>query len=127
MSEKEVLWQPFDIERHKSVFKHYLEVIIDEDGRVMYAVPSHQEKALNFAVEKTGKSRAEIINSCPPAYYFDYLNWLLSITGAIAVWNDFVAAPAATRDQVATLRRLKMAGLYHGAIPKISRKVGEKK
>lgn len=36
----------FDIQKHKETFIDYLEVIIDVNGRIMYAVPSHQEKLI---------------------------------------------------------------------------------
>lgn len=108
----------FDIEMHKATFTNYLEVIIAADGTVMYAVPSHQEKAIALAEKELGMSRKEISDMCPREFYFDYLRWLLSLTGAVAVWNDAVEAPALTRKQEAALRRLKMAGLYRGMIPR---------
>ncbi len=110
----------FDIEQHKAKFQNYLEVIIGADGTIMYAVPSHQEKATELAEKKLGKTKQEISDMCPKEYYFDYLRWLLLLTGAAAVWNNGVLAPAPTKAQVASLRKLKMAGLFHGAIPKIS-------
>ncbi|GAB6761703.1 hypothetical protein [Bacillus cereus] len=42
--QQETLRGPFDIETHKKCFVDYLEVVIDEEGTVMYATPSHQEK-----------------------------------------------------------------------------------
>lgn len=108
----------FDIEQHKTTFTNYLEVIITRDGTVMYAVPSHQEKAMSLAVEELGKTAQEIADMCPKEYYFDYLNWLLSLTGSAAVWSTLIMAPSLTKAQVATLRRLKMAGLLKAPIPK---------
>lgn len=110
----------FDIQKHKAAFTGYLEVIIDENGTVMYAVPSHQEKAIALAEAKLGKIRKEISDMCPREFYFDYLNWLLSLTGAIAVWSESISAPAITVKQAATLRALKLNGLYKGKIPKIT-------
>lgn len=114
------LHSKFDIQNHKAVFTGYLEVIIDENGTVMYAVPSHQEKAIALAEEKLGKTRKEISDMCPREFYFDYLNWLLSLTGSIAVWNESILGPAVTAKQAATLRILKLNGLYRGPIPKIT-------
>lgn len=37
------LYCKFDIQKHKETYKNYLEVIIDEEGSIHYAVPSHQE------------------------------------------------------------------------------------
>lgn len=114
------LHSKFDIEAHKATFTECLEVIITEDGTVMYAVPSHQEKAIALAEEKLEKTRKEISDMRPKEFWFDYLNWLLSLTGSIAVWNDGVSAPAVTTKQAAALRRLKLNGLYRGPIPKIN-------
>lgn len=113
------LHSEFDIQKHKATFTGYLEVIIDENGTVMYAVPSHQEKAIALAEEKLGKTRQEISDMCPREFYFDYLNWLLSLTGSIAVWNESVSASEITAKQVAVLRKLKLNGLYRGKIPQI--------
>ena len=39
---------------------------------------------------------------------------------AVAVWNNACCCgPGINRKQIATLRRLKMAGVYGGTIPKI--------
>lgn len=40
--EKYTLYSKFDIDKHAETFINYLEVIIDENGVVHYAVPSHQ-------------------------------------------------------------------------------------
>lgn len=44
MDHTEVLNSPFQINLHKSTFTNYLEVIIHLDGKIVYAVPSHQMK-----------------------------------------------------------------------------------
>lgn len=108
----------FDIQKHKDTFTGYLEVIIDEDGTVMYAVPSHQEKATALAEAKLRKTRKEIYDMCPREHYCDYLNWLLSLTGAVALWNKCISAPTVTKKQWAALRELKLHGLYRGTLPK---------
>ena len=35
----------FDIEKHKETYTNYLEVLILENGTIVYAIPSHQMKA----------------------------------------------------------------------------------
>jgi len=50
----------FDIEQHKKTFIHYLEVVIDGNGKIMYAVPSHQEKLITLAREKLNVTREEL-------------------------------------------------------------------
>lgn len=98
-------------------YVNYLEILIEKDGHILYAVPSHQEKAIALACEKQCVTRRELLDMCPKNRYYDFIDWLLEQTGAIAVWTKHCVAPSATRKQVAALRRLKMAGVYKGAIP----------
>ena len=107
----------FDLEKHKETYINYLEVMIDKDGKIMYAVPSHQEKAIEMACESKGVDRAELSKMCPKEYYFDFLTWLLMQSGAMAVWNEYYQSYNVTRAQYASLRRLKLAGVYKGALP----------
>lgn len=107
----------FDLEKHKETYVNYLEVMIDKDGKIMYAVPSHQEKAIAMACEAKGINRAELEKMCPKEYYFDFLTWLLMQSGAMAVWNEYYQSYNVTRAQYASLRRLKLAGVYKGALP----------
>ena len=82
------IYRPFDAEKHKAKYSNYLEVLILEDGTVVYAIPSHQEKAIALACEKHGLSRDELVAMCPREYYLDYMVWLLKMSGAIAVWTS---------------------------------------
>lgn len=112
------VYSEFDLEKHKATYTNYLEVLIDETGKVMYAVPSHQEKAIQIACEKLEISREELKQMCPRKYWCDFMKWLCLITGAVAVWNDTcVCGNHATKAQAATLRRLKLAGVYKGPLP----------
>lgn len=54
------VYSDFDIDQHKKTFIHYLEVVIDENGKIMYAVPSHQEKIISLACEKLNVTREEL-------------------------------------------------------------------
>ena len=109
------VYSEFDISQHKATFVHYLEVNIESSGRIHYAVPSHQEFAINLACKEKGWTRDELNNACPPEYYFDFLTWVLSVTGSIAVWNDFYVGEA-NELQKKALRELKEAGIYEGRI-----------
>lgn len=110
----------FDLEKHKQTYVQYLEVVILEDGTVEYAVPSHQEKLIALACQKNGVSRDELNAMCPEEYYFDFISWLCMQANAVAVWNNGCRCGISiNRKQVATLRRLKIAGVYGGIIPKI--------
>ena len=52
MTQDEVLHSPFNIETHKKTFINYLEVVITSDGVIHYAIPSHQEFYINYAIRQ---------------------------------------------------------------------------
>lgn len=109
------LYSEFDIEQHRKKYINYLEVLIENNGHVLYAVPSHQELAIRLACEEKGWTREELNAACPREYYLDFMPWLLGLTGAVSVWNDmYVGKP--NDSQMETLRQLKDAGLYKGTI-----------
>ena len=109
------LHSEFDIDKHKDTFVNYLEVNIEPNGHVLYAIPSHQELAINMACKAKGWTREQLNDACPPEYYFDFIKWVLSLTGCIAVWNDFYIGEA-NEAQLNTLRELRDAGIYKGDI-----------
>lgn len=80
----------FDLEQHKKTFIHYLEVVIDENGKIMYAVPSHQEKLIALACDKLNVTREELNAMCPQEYYFDFMDWICKMSGVCAVWENFI-------------------------------------
>lgn len=110
------LYSNFDIEQHKKTFVHYLEVVIDENGKVMYAVPSHQEKIIALACEKLNATREELNSMCPQEYCFDFMTWLCKISGACAVWEKFIQADKMNEQQIKALQMLKDNGLYWGKL-----------
>lgn len=113
----QTLHSPFDIETHKAVFVNYLEVIIDQEGVVHYAVPSHQEWLINKAIVVLGlSSREELCDECPDEYALSPMKWLTEVTGCVSVWDDhFIGNP--TTKQIKTMRELKNASIYRGDIP----------
>lgn len=113
------VYSPFDLQKHKERYHNYLEVIILEDGTVRYAVPSHTTLATALAMEKLGVSEKELSDMCPKHFYGDYLNWLLFISNSVAVWTNGLMSWNVNKAQVSTLRKLKMAGVYRGKVPKI--------
>lgn len=107
----------FNIEQHKKNFIHYLEVAIDENGKIMYAVPSHQEMMIKLACEKLNVTKEELNAMCPQEYHFDFMTWLCKVSGACAVWERFIKADRLTEQQIKELQMLKDNGLYLGEIP----------
>lgn len=65
-----------------------------------------------------GISRQELSAMCPREYLCDYLTWLLTICGAILVWNTFYATGSngLNAKQKIKLKQLKKNGLYRGEI-----------
>ena len=119
------LYHKFNLEKHKQTFVKYLEVVIDSDGEVHYAVPSHQEKAIRMTCQKLGVSRDELMAMCPREYWCDMFTWLCKVGELVLVWDNSCAYYKPTVKQIGTLRRLKMGGVYTGEIPSISRNGGE--
>lgn len=114
------VYSDFNIGQHKKTFIHYLEVVIDENGKIMYAVPSHQEKMISLACEKLNVTREELNVMCPQEYYFGFVDWLYKISGAFAVWENFIQCDKLAEQQIRALQMLKENGLYLGEIPKES-------
>lgn len=113
------VYSDFNIEQHKKTYTHYLEVVIDKNGKIMYAVPSHQEKMISLACEKLNVTREELNAMCPPEYYYNFMDWLCKMSGACAVWERFIKADRLTEKQVKVLQMLKDNGLYLGEIPRM--------
>lgn len=111
------LHSEFDIEKHKQTFIHYLEVVINRNGYIAYAIPSHQEMMIRVACAQRGLSRDELNELCPREWYWDFMKWLSKESGLMAVWESHYEVYEPTKKQIAALRRLKMEGLYTGVIP----------
>ena len=79
-----VLMGPFDPATHKETFVNYFEVVIRPDGRIEYAVPSHQMK-LEAICREMGIDPEE---DCPQEMWLDYMSWLLDQTGCVCAWTD---------------------------------------
>lgn len=112
-------YSDFNIEQHKKTFIHYLEVVIDENGKIMYAAPSHQEKLIAIACKKLSVTREELNSMCPQEYYFYFMTWLCKMSGACAVWEKFIECDKLTGQQIRALQILKENGLYLGEIPRM--------
>jgi hypothetical protein len=114
--QQETLHSPFDIEKHKQVFVNYLEVIIDKEGVVHYAVPSHQEWLIKKAIEILNIDRVDLYDECPDEYCFDIMSWLTDVTECVLVWNDrYIGKP--NNKQISTLTMLYNNKLYSGTLP----------
>lgn len=108
----------FNLEKHGTHFMNYLEVVILENGKVCYAVPSHTQFLLEYAQQKLNKNREQI-----EAMYFnkyfenDFMQYLCDITNAVAVWNDRIMYSRINATQRYMLVALKDKGYYTGYVP----------
>lgn len=107
--QSEVLRNPFNVKIHKETFINYLEVIINPDGVIEYAVPSHIEKVYEKYMEKHKCTREEI-----------YEKFMFPIDVAtemkiMMVWNNSIECNFnPTQEQLISLLMLKKEGLYYG-------------
>ena len=114
--QQEVLRSPFDVATHKATFINYLEVVITSDGKVHYAVPSHQQFLLNRLMKERELTRQELDDLCPEKYHFDFNRWLAQEYEAVLVYNTgFLGEPNDV--QLETLQMLKDEDLLHTVIP----------
>lgn len=113
------LHSDFNIQLHKETFVNYLEVLILEDGTIVYAVPSHQLKGEEIAAKRLGLSISEFRDACPREAMFDYLPWIASQANCVFVWNSDIVYSKINRKQFASLKTLKLNGLYKGLLPAV--------
>lgn len=87
MSDDYGLYSDFDVEKHQNHFVNYLEVVIDLDGVVHYAIPSHQEYMIQTLMRMGNLTRQQVYDMCPEQYYADFMTWLSMETGYVVVWD----------------------------------------
>ena len=120
MDTDKVLHGPFDIKTHKETFTNYLEVCIGPTGIICYAVPSHQLFLTHVLMTIQNKTKEEIFDSIPYERYGDVHEWLCEQTNCIMVWNDRYVGEI-NKKQYNALKKLKLHGLYHGPLGKITK------
>lgn len=112
-----VLKGKFDIELHKKTFYRYLEVIIDPEGVVHYAVPSHNERLIKYIMDTLDFDRRQI-EGMVNVLWVDcggIAEALCEISKCISVWNNFYIGKANDK-QRETLQKLQDNELYEGDI-----------
>lgn len=98
----------FDIKTHNENFINYLEVIILQDGTVVYAVPSHQQKLLELYGNKYNITIEDIINKNIIPLCESPEDWIIYDLNVISVWYDFIIRPEnITKEQQEILDKLK--------------------
>jgi len=107
--------KPFSIERHKKTFVNYLEAVIDVNGIVHYAIPSHERALCNMICMKKGLTLDQLIELAKASGgLYDWINWLMDESECICVYTQGYAYPRHTipsPEQKKTLSELIEAGL----------------
>lgn len=117
--QQEVLQSKFDVEVHKKTFVNYLEVIIDEEGIVHYAVPSHLEYLLKMFMNKNKccdrNYAMQQVEKLSIGKMETPIDFLIAEMKAVSVWyRGYWGKP--NEKQKETLKKLKEAGVYGGNI-----------
>lgn len=114
-TEKYDVYSEFDIEMHKNTYINYLEIVIERNGKIHYAVPSHIMKLEHLLMDKykiekdeLNKLYREECEDCCST--FGYLEWLMDRTGAITVHNTIYRGKA-NRVQISVLKKLVDSGI----------------
>lgn len=106
------IYSEFNLEKHMNTFINYLEVIMLPNGKIEYAVPSHQEKLISLLMKNRKWTRNQVEQACPKEYYCDYITWLLKETRCLAIWtHGYIGNP--NRLQKRALKKLKENGLLN--------------
>lgn len=119
--QQEVLHSPFNVKTHKKTFVSYLEICIDPDGIIHYAIPSHYERLLSVYLERENISRDELMKRAFEENDSHTLekcmdgHALCNELGWIAVWEDHYIGTA-NENQIRTLKMLTEENLYAGEI-----------
>ena len=87
--EKYGVYSKFDIDKHAEHFINYLEVVIDEDGEIHYAVPSHQMFMENILKRNVGESAFNQMIMEDKSAWTDYLSILCKYSNYVPVSNEF--------------------------------------
>lgn len=113
MNNLNILHEDFDFQTHADNFFDYLEVIIRPNGKIEYAVPSHQIKLEDVYIELFSESEFQRNMMCDEAFR-DYLQWLVDSTCCCCVWDDFCVKPKnITKAQLQSLKKLADTSYTH--------------
>lgn len=92
-------------EKYKDKWINYCEIIIDKDGKIIIAEPSHTEAMLKL----TGETRENIYNKMP--IIASPIHWFVKYLKYISVWYNFQLIPEKlTLAQYETLELLEKHG-----------------
>lgn len=91
---EETFSMPFSIERHIHTFVNYCECVIDENGTILYAVPSHERKLMNIVMEKYNMTLDKLTDKAEHEDgQWDWINWLMRNSKCMCVYTCGYAIP----------------------------------
>jgi hypothetical protein len=108
--QQKVLHSPFDPDVHKRTFINYLEVMIDKDGVVHYAIPSHLEYLIREAMRRFNVSRNELLDMYLD-HKLDFMEALLADLEFVALWT-YSCMGKPNEAQRNAMDRLREMGLF---------------
>ena len=80
------LYMDFHARVHGQVFIHYCEAILWPDGKVEYAIPSHDEALIKAYANKYNITRDDVIEKFRDN--FDWYEQMMRDTGIVQIWYD---------------------------------------
>lgn len=100
--------------KYKKIWINYCEIIIDKDGKIIIANPSHIEAMLRL----TKRNREDIYNEMPITA--SPIHWFVNYLEYVSVWNNFQICPKSlTLSQYETLQILESEGFIKINIEKV--------
>ena len=79
--------------QYRNKWINYCEIIIDSDGKIIIANPSHTEMMLKL----TGRSREDIYSEMP--IMASPIHWFVDYLGYVSVWYDFQIVPKSLNEK----------------------------
>lgn len=107
---------PFSIERHKKTFVNYMEAVIDENGVVHYAIPSHERKLVEMILKQNPDMCMKDVQDEAEQQFsvYGWVEWLIIRSKCICVYTRGYMCPPEyimTQKQRDTLNELIKNGL----------------
>jgi hypothetical protein len=100
---------------HNSKHKHYCEAIVQKNGNIVYAEPSHTLRLqIMWGVPaqelfEGGPKRDELSRLMP--FSASPIHWLAEVLGCVVLWYEsIIFPPDYTKDQMASVRKLMENG-----------------
>ena len=108
------VYSEFDMDKHKEKYINYLEIVIERNGKIHYAVPSHIKRLERLMMEMYHMTYNEIYsmynNDSDSDSFMEYVYWLMDKTGAITVYNNMYRGKA-NRVQLSVMKQLVDRGV----------------